>query len=209
MPSTDVSYNTSRRDAVAPRPDAAHQALVVPDRAERTDGGVETANITEEVVAALGALTDQVIDLLGRSLPGETPQLPWSVQRLRPDAPTALERAMCVNDLFHESAARLERLIDDLRPLESKCRTYQPTAGYHRWDPGDLMRSLSAESDRLARTASRLVAETPPDLSVNAREGMVLLIANLLANAVVAAGAHLADAAMTWDRVADQTPTGE
>lgn len=210
MPTTDISYETSVQDpGSAPESDPAHQAPAAPDPEGRTAGGTGATNITGEVVARLGVLTNQVIDLLGRSLPGETPQHPWSVQRLGPDAPTALERAMCVNDLFHESAGRLERLINDLRPLESRCRTYQPTAAYHRWDPDDLVRSLSAESDRLARTVTRLATETPSDLSASAREGVVLLIADLLTSALAVARAQLADANMTWAQVAEQARTGE
>lgn len=194
MPTTDISYETSVRGAVPNQPDPAHQAPAAPGPAGRTAGGTEATNITGVFVARLGALTDQVIDLLGHSLPDETPQPPWSVQRLGPDAPTALERAMFVRDLFHESAGRLERLINDLRPLETRCRTYQPTAAYHRWDPDDLVRSLSAESVRLARIASRLVTETPSDLSASAREGVLVLIADLLANAVAGVREQLADA---------------
>lgn len=107
--------------------------------------------------------------------------------RGNPRPPTAIERLLCITDLVQATADHLERLAVDVRPLEARCRIFEPVAGYHRWDPDAVVSALVAASGRLAQVAEEVALDNrlPPRV----RRGVALIAVELLAH-VAAEGAR-------------------
>lgn len=97
-------------------------------------------------------------------------------------SPSAVERVLCLRDVFSATADGLERLSRDARPVHPHARLYDPVAGYHRWDLEEVLRTLAAEAQRLARVAEDL--STNEALPVDVRHGVESIAAELLRHAL-------------------------
>lgn len=143
------------------------------------------------VIELVRCLPEGFRDLLGER-PIDGPRRERSCRRNAPGSPTAIERLMCVRDLVHATADHLECLARDVRPVEARCHLSEPIAGYHRWDPDEVISVLAAESDRLARVAEgRAVDDWLP---AGVRHGMALIITELLGHVLAEAAQQLSKA---------------
>ncbi|MFN2505252.1 MAG: hypothetical protein ABR540_13690 [Acidimicrobiales bacterium] len=143
------------------------------------------------VVGLVRSLPEGFRDLLGER-PIDGPRRERSCRRHAPGSPTAIERLICVRDLVHATADHLERLARDVRPVEARCDLSEPIAGYHRWDPDEVISVLAWESDRLARVAEgRAVDDWLP---AGLRHGMALIITELLGHVLAEAAQQLSKA---------------
>lgn len=115
-----------------------------------------------------------------------------SCWRPSPGAPSAIERVICVRDLFHSTADQLERLAREVRPVEPRCLIMEPLAGYHRWDPDEVISVLLAESHRLSRVAEELAVDGR--LPGGVRRGITLITAELLDHVMAESARQLSEA---------------
>jgi len=146
-----------------------------------------------ELLGYLTSLPDKARGVLG----GPTESARRS-RRGKPEDPTALERVLCVAGLLHDTVERLERLVDDLGPVVARCPTYEPTGGYHRWDPEQVTLLLAAESQKLANMAASLI--TAETLGARTRQGLALITVELLEQVVEVTHAQLEQAGSTRAR---------
>jgi hypothetical protein len=104
-------------------------------------------------------------------------------RRLGPSAASVLEHTLYLRDLLHAAAERLERLADDVRPVQVQLPTCKPIAGYHQWSREELLRDLSAGLEHLDRVADEVA--TDERLHPNVRQAIQSITAEILHNAVL------------------------
>ncbi len=134
-------------------------------------------------IAAIRSLMSTLQRLLGR-VAGEREYAPLS--------PAASEHILYIRDLLHATADRLERLSTDASPVRVQPLCCTPVAGSQRWNPEELLPVLSAEVERLARTAQEIA--TSERLSTATRRALEPITTEFLHNAYHDGAEHLKEA---------------
>ena len=135
-------------------------------------------------VAELRALPDRYRELLDRRTSAgsaEGAEIPEE----------AVEQAAQARDLLGATARRLERLLEDSRPV-SQVEEAPPKRGHYRVDPEVVAEVLETHAERLAR-----LAETIPDHAADRegiRDGLQSITGELVGEAVSESERRLARA---------------
>lgn len=140
---------------------------------------------------AVRSMPDQFRTLFD-SASADASRMDRSTQRPDPKSPSAVEHVLCLRDIIEATAERLERLSRDARPVCPRAHRYGPVAGYHRWDPEELLRTLATEAERLARVAEELSSSEA--FPVEVRLGMESIAGELLRHVLRYAAAELGEA---------------
>lgn len=101
-----------------------------------------------------------------------------SERRLALGSLSAVEHVLCVREALQASTHRLERLARDARPVRHPTHDCKPVAGYHRWELQEVLRSLAAEAEHLARAAEQVTSDD--GLAVGVRQGVEMIATELL-----------------------------
>lgn len=174
-PDTELQERPSSPDVGQPSGSAAHRLLT-------------TSPVKPHASDAIRSMPDQFRALFHRiSADGS------GVDRTtrRPD-PSAVEHLLCLRDTIGSTAQRLERLANDARPVRQHAHRYEHVAGYQRWDPNELQRTLSSEAERLARIAEQLWSDE--GLPGEVRLGLEAIAGEQLRHVLRCASEELGDA---------------
>ena len=156
-----------------------------PEVTGRAEAAVPEASRRE--VAALHSMSDHV-----RALVSSLSDPRAFVTRREDGVPSGVEQAIWLREFLRATAARVERLADDARPIHVSVRHCEPVGGYYRWSPDDLATSIAAEVDHLAELTGRLAERD--DLTPAARDAVLSLTVGFLAEAVRDGEAHVRQA---------------
>ena len=159
------------------------------DRGSSRASGVAPHETSREV-AALHSMSEHVRAVFGSS----SDQRAFTARR-KDGSPTGLEQAMWVRELLHATAARVERLAKDARPVHLALHSCEPIAGYYRWSSEDLAASIAAEADHLASLTRELGRRE--DLAPESRHALLMLAAQFLADAVRKGEEHVRQAELS------------
>lgn len=154
----------------------------------RAAGAVPEASRRE--LAALHLMSQHVRDLFG-----SFSDVRAFLARPAEGTPSGVEQAIWLREFLRATAARVERLAEDARPIHLSPRTCEPVGGYHRWSPDDLAASIADEVEHLADLTMRVASRE--DLTPEAREAVLSLTAQFLAEAVRDGEVHVQQTART------------
>lgn len=159
-----------------------------------TERASPTTRATSTLLSAsdgVGSMPDQVRGLFNSSSVQGSGMVPSS-RRQGPMSRSTVGQVLGLRDIIATTVERLERLARGARPVHPHARRYEPVAGYHRWDPEELLRILAREAKRLARVAEELSADEA--LPVEVRLGMESIAGEILQQVLHYANQELGEA---------------
>jgi hypothetical protein len=112
--------------------------------------------------------------------------------------PEAVEEAAQARDVLDSTARRVERLLEDSRPLGDPAGRPPPKRGHYGLDPDVVLDVLDANAERLARLAETLPEETA-DRGPGIREGLQSITGELVNDAVTESERRLRDVQQAVD----------
>jgi hypothetical protein len=97
-------------------------------------------------------------------------------------APTAVEEAAQARDLLDTTARRVERLLEDSKPVSNPLEGQPPRRGKYGWDPEVVLEVLDTNAERLARLVEA-IPETTADRT-GVRQGLESITGEIVNEAV-------------------------
>ena len=149
----------------------------------------------QDPVAALRSLPNRYREVLGGS--------DTEGDRDLAHRPDALEQAARARDLLDTTARRVERLVEDARPVaEEAAETHAPRRGPAQWDPDVVLSVLDSNAERVARLVENIpqAAQDRPRV----REGLESLTGEIVHEAVSESQRALKET----ERVIEEDPEG-
>ena len=143
-------------------------------------------------VSQLRALPDRYREVLapgaGNDRVGEPGSLP----------PDAVEEAAQARDVLASTARRVERLLEDSKPVGEPAEGAPPRRGHYNLDPEVVLEVLDTHAERLAELAEA-VPDEAADRGAAVREGLQAITGEMVSEAVAESERRLREAKRTLD----------
>lgn len=112
--------------------------------------------------------------------------------------PEALEEAAQARDLLGSTARRVERLLEDTKPVGDEAENAPPPRGHYRLDADVVLEVLDTNAERLAQLVEGVPAEAA-ERAPSVRDGLQSITGELVNEAVTESERRLRDARRAVD----------